>query len=118
MKPMRPGSGWKHIGGLVYGNDNGARIHLGTGHCRLPDGVFLYGDNSENAAEASLFIRANDGNRKRGLMAWTMANSRDHSTNVEMGRLINLLTETGIQYPAVNHALPMAPFVAPEVRDV
>jgi len=65
---MRPGNGWKHVGGSVF-ERNGYRVH-GLDMCRLPDGSFVSGNSWPECKNLDLAIRINGGNRKRGLMAW------------------------------------------------
>lgn len=71
---MRPGAGWKHLGGAVWEHTNGTRIHL-LGAVRLPDMSFLSANKWPESSEARRFIRINGGNRKRGLMAWALAHN-------------------------------------------
>ena len=68
----RPGPGWKYVGGSVWEHANGSRVHL-LGFVRLPDGRFLSASKWPESKDASLLIRINGGNRKRGLMAWALA---------------------------------------------
>ena len=70
-KAMRPGPGWKPISGSVYAHISGARVHLG-GFVKLPDGRFLNENKWPECMDASMLIKINGGNRKRGLMAWAL----------------------------------------------
>jgi len=69
---MRPGAGWKYLGGGVWEYTNGTRVHLG-GLIRLPDMNFKSLNNINDGVVGHFFIKANGGNRKRGLMAWAKA---------------------------------------------
>ena len=73
VKPLviRPGPGWRHIAGHVYAHSNGTQIHVG-GFVQLPSGEFLSDRKWPECQDAARMIRANGGNRKRGLMAWAM----------------------------------------------
>lgn len=64
---MRPGPGWKQLNASVW-----ERIHL-LGMIRLPNMIWLSEFKFPESRDANKFIRANGGNRKRGLMAWAMA---------------------------------------------
>lgn len=66
---MKPGPGWKHVGGAVYDHSSGIRAHVG-GYCRLPSGEFISGNTIDQLYALNRFIRINGGNRKRGVMAW------------------------------------------------
>ena len=66
---VRPGPGWSHIAGVVWEHDNGTRIHL-LGMARLPNGEWISSNKWPDSRDADFMIRANGGNRKRGLMAW------------------------------------------------
>jgi len=67
---MRPGDGWRHIGGPVWEHKSGARIHA-MGVIRMPDKVtFRFMNNTDDCFEGLRFVRANGGNMKRGMMAW------------------------------------------------
>jgi hypothetical protein len=65
---MRPGKGWKHLGGAVY-ERLGVRVHL-QGLCKLPNGEFVHGNNWPEFKAMARMIKINGGNRKRGMMAW------------------------------------------------
>jgi hypothetical protein len=66
---MKPGPGWKHVGGAVFDYCDGTRVHVG-GYCRLPNGEFISGNTIDQMGALNRFIRINGGNRKRGVMAW------------------------------------------------
>ncbi len=67
---MRPGAGWKHLGGPVWEHSSGARIHA-MGVVRMPDKVtFRSMNNLNDCFEGLRFVRANGGNMRRGMMAW------------------------------------------------
>ena len=68
---IRPGAGWRHIAGPVYEHSNGTRVHVG-GLVKLPNGSFLSDSKWPECIDAHRMIRANGGNRRRGLMAWAM----------------------------------------------
>lgn len=69
---MRPGNGWKHLGGGVYEHSNGIRMHM-LGYIKLPNGDFLSSSTWPDSNVAARMIMINGGNRRRGLMAWAMA---------------------------------------------
>lgn len=66
---MRPGKGWKHLGGAVWEYSNGTRVHL-LGSVRLPDGTTTSKFRHPEANRLWQLTRINGGNFKRGLMAW------------------------------------------------
>lgn len=68
---MRPGKGWRHIGGPVYEHSNGTRVHV-IGVVKLPDGRYLHANKWPECIDAARMISINGGNRRRGLMAWAM----------------------------------------------
>lgn len=72
---VRPGPGWQHIYGPIWEQKDGTRIHL-LGTARLPNGVFISSNDWPHSRDADFMIRANGGNRKRGLMAWAMQYNR------------------------------------------
>jgi hypothetical protein len=69
---MRPGNGWKHIGGAVWEHTSKIRIHL-LGMIRLPSGEFVSAATYPNWEAVHRMIRINGGNRKRGLMVWALS---------------------------------------------
>ena len=71
---MRPCSGWKHLAGAVFEHESGVRVHI-AGLVKLPDGRYLHANKWPECREAEYMIRANGGNRKRGLMAWARAHN-------------------------------------------
>lgn len=66
---IKPGDGWKDFGGGIYEKSKGVRILI-SGHCRLPDGTFISGNQEPFYRDMNKFILMNGGNRKRGVMAW------------------------------------------------
>ncbi len=64
----RPGPGWRHIAGPVFGHVSGARIHL-SGNIRLPCGYWMSLNNLRDWKEIDAAIRINGGSVRRGLMA-------------------------------------------------
>lgn len=68
---MRPGAGWKHVGGPVWEHTNKTRVHIG-GLVRLPNMTFVSDSKWPGSRTAAQLIRINGQNRKRGLMAWAM----------------------------------------------
>ena len=71
---IRPGGGWKHVAGPVWEHTGGARVHI-AGLVKLPDGRYLHANKWPECRDAERLIRANGGNRKRGLMAWAIAHN-------------------------------------------
>ena len=69
IKNIRPGTGWRHVNGSVYDHQSGLRLHL-LGVLRLSSGSIINGDMWPESRRVGWFVRANGGNRKRGLMAW------------------------------------------------
>lgn len=69
---MRPGNGWKHIGGAVWEHTSKTRIHL-LGMMRLPSGEFISAATYPHWEALHRMIRINGGNRKRGLMALALS---------------------------------------------
>jgi hypothetical protein len=70
MNIMRPGNGWKHLAGPVWGHTNGTRMHT-AGMVRLPDRKTFFSLNKyPESIEGYKYIKMNGGNIKRGLMAW------------------------------------------------
>ena len=67
---LRPGLGWSHLGGAVYGHTSGVRVHL-SGMIRTINGKH-YSLNSCVGGLGWHLIAINGGNRKRGLMAWAL----------------------------------------------
>lgn len=67
LRDIKPGNGWKRIGGAVYERCDGLRIHM-LGLVKLPNGTLI--DESSHYQHAANIIKINGGNRKRGLMAW------------------------------------------------
>lgn len=68
---MKPGSGWRHVNGLVYDHDSGIRLHLG-GILKRKNGSLLSFKRLSLARETDFYIKVNGGNAKRGLMAWAL----------------------------------------------
>jgi len=68
---MRPGPGWKHLAGPVWEHTTGTRIHT-MGLVRLPDKTHIWINHFDAGKLGRWLVRANGGNRKRGLMAWAM----------------------------------------------
>lgn len=66
---MKPGPGWKHVGGACYDLPDGTRVHE-MGYCLLPDRRFISGNSWPESQRFWRFVRINGGNRKRGAMAW------------------------------------------------
>jgi hypothetical protein len=69
---MKPGLGWKHVGGAVFDNSDGTRVHV-MGLCRLPNGELVNGMLWPESRKLDQSVRINGGNRKRGAMAWARA---------------------------------------------
>lgn len=69
---MRPGPGWKQLKGPVWEHSSGVRIHV-AGYVLLGENVFLslYEFGGASTIGQKL-VKANGGNRKRGLMAWAL----------------------------------------------
>lgn len=65
----KPGKGWRHIDGMVYEHASGVRIHL-NGLVRLPNKDMHRPDQEK----LDLIIKINGGNKKRGLMAYSLTN--------------------------------------------
>lgn len=65
---INPGAGWEYMAGSVWRHSSGARIHL-LGVVRLSN-LSCHNLNHIDGAMGRLMVRANGGNRKRGLMAW------------------------------------------------
>ena len=63
---MRPGPGWTHINGSVWGHRNGIRIHT-LGLIRFPGDPHY--PVRPDMGEWFRLAMVNGGNRKRGLMA-------------------------------------------------
>lgn len=68
---LRPGPGWKHLGGPVYEHQSGWRIHA-MGICGFPVDPLFDGRRWPESRELERMIRINGGNRKRGVMAWAL----------------------------------------------
>lgn len=67
---IRPGRGWSHVAGSVWEHtDSALRLHVG-GVIRLPDGQCVSANEWPESLTVRWYVRANGGNRKRGLMAW------------------------------------------------
>lgn len=66
---IRPGRGWSHVAGSVYEHTSGLRLHVG-GLIRLPNGQCVSANEWPESRTVRWYVRANGGNRKRGLMAW------------------------------------------------
>jgi hypothetical protein len=63
--------GWKHIAGSVWEHINGSRLHVaGTA---IVGGSVYYATTWPESAAADRCIRQCGGNRKRGLMLWTIS---------------------------------------------
>ena len=66
---LRPGPGWTCLGGPVWEHTSGTRVHWSGPIVRLPDmsmpPVYL-------GMRLNTVIRANGGNRKRGVMAYAL----------------------------------------------
>lgn len=73
---MRPGDGWRHVAGPVWEHASGVRVHSG-GLAKFPDGRYLHANKWPECHDAYRMIRANGGNRKRGLMAWALAHNTE-----------------------------------------
>ncbi len=84
---MRPGPGWNNLAGPVWEHTSGARVHVG-GLVRLPDMTFITSNKWPEAKEAALFIKINGGNKKRGLMAWSLS-----LTSTTTSRVVGLRCE-------------------------
>ena len=67
---LRPGLGWKCLGEPVWEHTSGTRIHWSGPIVRLPDMTMppVYPD----MRRLNTVIRANGGNRKRGVMAYAL----------------------------------------------
>ena len=66
---IRPGPGWSKLAGAVYQHRTGLRIHI-YGLCWWIGGRLVRGRLWPESQWLDLFIRANGGNRRRGVMAW------------------------------------------------
>lgn len=76
MNRSRPGPGWRNLGSAVWEHDSGIRIHS-YGLCRLNNGQFVIGSSWPESRVVSRFVQINGGNRKRGVMAWALAQSTE-----------------------------------------
>jgi len=77
-KILKPGPGWKHVGGPCWEHSNGVRIHP-YGLVRLREGRVIVGTVWPESNNMDFFIKANGGNRKRGVMAWALFILKDLS---------------------------------------
>jgi len=71
---LRPGSGWKQLGGAVWEHKTGIRIHWSGDLVRLPGGVpenVAHFDGYGNSG-LRMLVKINGGNKKRGMMAWAL----------------------------------------------
>lgn len=66
---VKPGEGWEYMAGAVWRHSSGARIHL-MGVVRLSNRDCHNLNHISGGAMGRLMVRANGGNRKRGLMSW------------------------------------------------
>ena len=73
---MRPGPGWRHLGGSVYEHSSGIRVHM-LGLLKLQNGAKLNANQWPDSEDAARMIRINGGNRRRGLMAWAMTHNAE-----------------------------------------
>jgi len=71
-KHYTPGAGWRYLAGAVWEHTSGARVHL-MGMVRLPDMSFVSLNKYPECMEGYRLIKINGGNKKRGLMAWTVS---------------------------------------------
>ena len=71
---VRPGAGWRHLAGSVYEHTNGTRMHM-LGTIRTPSGKYISASEWPESKNADRFILINGGNRKRGLMAWSLTHN-------------------------------------------
>ena len=76
----KPGNGWKKLNESVYEHHNGLRIHV-LGLIRLPDLTYVECTKYPQYPEASRFIKINNNNRKRGLMAYANEINRRKQDN-------------------------------------
>lgn len=68
---IRPGPGWRHLGGAVYEHNGGIRVHM-LGFVKLKNGKSLSASQWPESQDVARMIQINGGNRRRGLMAWAM----------------------------------------------
>jgi hypothetical protein len=68
---MRPGAGWRHVGGACYDHSE-VRIHLG-GLARFHlSGNVVDGNRWPESQHLRFAIRMCGGNQKRGTMVWAL----------------------------------------------
>lgn len=72
---LRPGPGWRHIAGAVWEHQCGIRAHV-RGCCGFPPDI-IWGCQYPDVVEMDRFIAANGGNRKRGVLAWSLKMFRE-----------------------------------------
>lgn len=70
MKQMRPGKGWKRVGGAVYFHTSGLKVHV-HGLVVLPDGRIIDGGLWPESREFLDCVRVCGGTR-RGAMVWAL----------------------------------------------
>lgn len=67
---IKPGNGWRRIGAVVYEKrPGGIKLHM-QGIVKLIDGSIIHDTSPPHYYIVAKLIKANGGNRKRGLMAW------------------------------------------------
>lgn len=67
---MRPGRGWRHVGGPCYDHSE-VRIHIG-GMARFLSGNVIDGNSWPESQHLRFAIRMCGGNKKRGTMVWAL----------------------------------------------
>jgi len=78
---IKPGPGWRHMGGAVYEHTTGVRIHGGGLMAVMPDGRTVVGAALSMSRTVWTYIEANGHNRRRGLMAWALSEYRKGAAN-------------------------------------
>lgn len=75
---VRPGAGWRRLGGSVAEHCCGTRVHC-NGLIRFADGSLLFTGKWPLLRDLALAIECNSGNQMRGLMALAQRLSNAHS---------------------------------------
>ncbi len=59
---MKPGPGWKHVGGAVFDHDDGTRVHI-LGLCRQADGRRVNGVIWPTSKTVEIIVRINEASK-------------------------------------------------------
>lgn len=68
---IRPGPGWRHLGGPVWEHRRGIRAHVG-GMCGFPVDPIVDGTQWPESRRLDRCIAMCGGNRKRGVLTWAL----------------------------------------------